>query len=109
MSRAPCFAFDTRDDRKEMHQLLCKLSPAKRLAFLAWCCTKAAVPNSVIRPCVGRAMPERAALAMKDDSADEKLSLEIYLDVWNLSLQYQLDLVEATAELVRRVRRVRRV
>lgn len=64
------------------------------------------MPNSVIQPRVGRDMPKRSKLARKDDSADEKLSLEIFLDIWNLSLQYQLDLKEAATELERWARKV---
>ena len=105
MPRAACLAYDTKDDRRELHQLLCRLPPAARLNFLAWCCRRACLPNSQVRPKVGKGMPAKVPLANKDDSADEKLSLEVFLDVWNLALQYELNLTEATAELVRRVRR----
>ena len=41
---------DNLDDRREIHQLLARLSPLKRVAFVDECCRNAVLPGSAIRP-----------------------------------------------------------
>lgn len=95
---------DTLDDRKEMHGLICRLSPDNRMRFLAWCCRQSHLPNSTVRPRPRQEMYERANLARYDSSADERLGFEVWLDMNNLAVGSCLDLEKAGLELVRRVR-----
>lgn len=95
---------DTLDDRRELHRLLTRLSPARRLRFLEWCCAKAIVPHSEIHPGPSRTVRELAELARRDSSADERHALDVFLDIWVLSIQYELDLDDALAALVNFVR-----
>jgi hypothetical protein len=97
--------YDNLDDRRELYCLFARLSPAQRIAFLDWCCRQSAVPNSACRPGVSAAMRERAKLAQRDSSADEKLTIECLLDVYNLSIQYTLDLAYVARALEYVVRR----
>lgn len=97
--------YDNLSDRKEVFYLLEQLHPRRRLEWLDWCCAKSAVPNSHVRPGISRAMRERLPLAMRDDSASEKLSVECFLDCWNLARQYELDVDVAVDRLVQMVRR----
>ena len=85
--------YDNVDDRSEIIYLLEKLPPAKRLAWLGWCCTKSAVPNSGVRPRV----------SAKSTGA----SLEVFFDLWALAAQYELDVDGAVRRLVEMVRRER--
>lgn len=97
--------YDSLSDRKEIFYLLEQLHPRRRLEWLNWCCQKSAVPNSSVRPGVSQAMRERLPLALKDDSASEKFSVECYLDSWNLARQYELDMDAAVERLVQMARR----
>lgn len=92
-------------DRREIFYLLEKLSPYNRLKFLDRCCHKARIPNSPIRPGISRAMQSRLPLAMKDDSASEKLSIEVFMDIWSLAIQYELNMDEALRDLEDLVRK----
>lgn len=92
---------DTLDDRREIHTLLGKLSPRKRVAFLDWCCKRA---KGRCRPTPSWRMAPRISEAMKDDDADERLTLELYYDFWVLVHQYEVDALEAAKELERRCR-----
>lgn len=93
------------DDRTEIHRLLTKLSPWERVRFAAWCCRQATLKGSAVNPAVARSTKETAQLATKDDSADAKLSMDIFLDLYHLSAHYNFDLDTALTELVRRVRK----
>jgi hypothetical protein len=77
---------DNKDDRKELYYLLGKVSPAHRLSFLAWCCAQC---QGVLRPKV----------SVNSTGSD----LEVFFDLWALSLHYGLCLDRAAAELERRV------
>lgn len=77
---------DTLDDRREIHQLLARLSPSRRLAFLRWCCRSAKLPNSRVRPTVP---PNHSGNAM-----------EIYFDLFALSANYDFSLDRALTVLV---------
>lgn len=98
-------AFDNRDDRGEIRRLLCFLPPLERVRFDAWCCAKAAVPGWGERPKVMRKTWDLARQARWDSSADERLTLEVWLDLWTLANQYAFDLDVALQRLVRVVRR----
>lgn len=98
-------AFDTLDDRREMAALLERLPPAKRVAFVAWCCRQVTVPNSAIHPRVAARTHDLAALARWDDSAVERLRVDLWTDLWMLAAQYGLDMDAAAARLVAMVRR----
>lgn len=95
---------DTLDDRREIHQLLAKLSPTRRIAFLRWACNQAVLPKSKIRPVVAQKTIDLAALAVRDSSADTRLTLDLYFDLWRLSIAYEFDLDSALTELVAWVR-----
>ena len=92
---------DTRDDRREVAQLLRRLSPSRRVAFLQWCCARAPLnPNyPAIRPQVQRKTLELAEAARWDSGADERLAIESVLDWWNLVNQYHLDVDAALRRL----------
>lgn len=96
---------DNREDRTEIHRLLCRLAPADRLQFLRWACQNATLPNSAVRPRVSRKTVELAGLARHDDSADRRLSLECFFDLMFLANSYSFDLDQALARLVEMVRR----
>src|SRR5437016_1519525 len=91
--KAPYLQFDTLDDRKELYVLLGKLSPRHRVAFLDWMGHVAFNKyGGSIRHAPSRETRERAELAERDSSADERLVLETAIDVWMLASQWQMDL-----------------
>jgi hypothetical protein len=96
--------FDTLDDRKEIHQLLRRLPPARRVKFLEWCCEKAILPNSTIHPKVSAKTRSLAEAARWEDGADSRLSLAVYTDVWMLAAQYRFSIDDALKRLVEMVR-----
>lgn len=97
---------DNLDDRTEVYRLLSRLSPARRLAWLRWCCARAVLPNSATHPGPARKMVELADLARRDSSADQRLTLDIFYDFWSLTgLNYELDPDVALTKLVAMVRR----
>jgi hypothetical protein len=98
-------AHDVRDDRREVHRLIEILTPRERIRFLRDCCSRAAIPNSTRRPSVQRKTVQLAKLAYRDDSANERLSVEVFLDCMSLACQYQLDLDAALDRLVEMVRK----
>ena len=104
MSRAPCLHYDTLDDRREIHTLLARLPPVRRIAWLRWACRSAALPNSDVQPKVAAKTLALAERARWDSSADDRLTLEAYMDVWYLSFAYAFDLDRALAKLVEMVR-----
>lgn len=111
MPKAPYLIYDNLHDRKEIFcHLLDRLHPDQRIDWLRWCCARSMVENSnpPIRPRIRRDTLDRAALARTDDSAAEKLSIEIWADFWALPPQYEFDADAGIAELVRRVRLIGR-
>lgn len=94
---------DTTDDRREIYVLLARISPARRIRFLDWCCSQSRVGGEV-RPCVAQKTRERADKARWDSSVDQALTWEIMQDVFKLSMQYDLDLDAAAVALERYVR-----
>jgi hypothetical protein len=99
---------DTRSDRKEIHGLLARLPPEKRVAFLQWACRQ--VPktndNKLPEPAVWK-MWATADLARRCDRADLALTNEVYADVMTLSMTWNLDLVKCVLVLEQLVRRLR--
>lgn len=92
--------YDTRDDRKEIFHLLKRLPPAKRIAFVSECCRKAVLGTSKISPRVAQKTRDLATQARWDSSADEKLTLDLFYDLWHLSVSYKFDLDAALTRLV---------
>jgi hypothetical protein len=97
---------DCLDDRRQIHELLARLTPRDRITFLRWCCTRAALPHSTTRPRVSRRTVRLARLAERDESADRRLALDCFFDVWNLTTQYDFDLDAALEKLVEMVRQL---
>jgi hypothetical protein len=95
---------DNLDDRREVFQALKRLPPGARVAFVNWCCRRAVLPGSRTHPGVARRTQELAELARRDDAADERLTVDLFFDLWNLSLSFDFTLDDALAELVRRAR-----
>lgn len=80
---------DTLDDRREMHALIERLPPPRRLAYLRWCCAQ-----------TGQIGYHQA----KVDPWHSARSMEVYFDVWALHTQYGLNLDKALEKLVEIVR-----
>ena len=95
---------DNLDDRREVHELLRKLPPDRRVAWLAWACRQSKLPRFDERPAVARKTLALAEQARWDSSADERLTLECYTDIWFLAMSYELNLDVALAKLVEMVR-----
>lgn len=97
--------FDTRDDRREVCALLAKLSPAERIAWLRWCCKQATLGGKRgMHPKIQRKTLELADQARHSDDADQRLTLDLYFDLWALSAQWKFQVASAVTELERRVR-----
>lgn len=105
MSKPASVTLDTKDDRREMAALLARLHPLRRVAFLRWCCARATVPHSRIRPVVAMSTEALAREACRDDAAGERLTFDIYISLWQMSMDYNFDLGAAALELERRGRR----
>ena len=82
--------YDTRDDRKEVYQLLQRLSPRDRLRWLAACCRRATLPGSTKQP------------AVTPMSTGQEM--EVYLDFWSLVNEWTFDADAALEDLVRIVK-----
>ena len=99
---------DTLSDRREIHALLHRLPPQRRVAFLKWACTQ--VPrnneNRLPEPAVWK-MAATVDMAGRCDRADLALSNEIYADLLSLAAQFQLDLVTVATSLERLVKALR--
>lgn len=84
--------YDNLDSRREISYILSRLSPARRLRFLAWACTQARLGPSQIQPKISDKTWALAEQARWDSSASERLTLETYLDLWMLSINYRVNL-----------------
>lgn len=104
MSKPVLLAHDNLDDRREIHRLLARLSPAGRVDFLRKACAAATLPAAKTHPGVSQKTLALAGLAQRDDSADARLTLDVYMDLWYLSAHYRFDLDRALAQLVQLVR-----
>ena len=101
-------AYDNRDDRLELANLLKHLSPLRRVQFLQWVCALAVLPHSGIHPQPTRAMWQLAEQARHCDAADERLTLSVLMDLVHMSIDYCVDLPLVVDELVRWARRPHR-
>lgn len=84
---------DTLDDRREIHHMLEKLPPAKRIAWLSWCCQQVTLPNSTLHPRVAK--------------KTMGLAIEIYYDAWMMAVSFGLDMDRAAVKLTEMVRKAR--
>ena len=101
--------YDNLDDRREIHQLLARLPPVERVRFDVWCCARASLPHFKHKPEVMAKTWRLAELARWDSSADERLTYEVWMDLWQISINYQFSLDVAVIELASRVRHFCRV
>lgn len=83
--------YDTLDDRREVYHLLSKLPPAQRVGWLDWACRQATLGASGVRPIVQQKTRQLAHQARWDSAADRRLTLEVYFDLWMMSLNYRVD------------------
>lgn len=91
--------FDNLDDRREIRCLLARLHPLKRLAFMKWFCKQASLGWDLV-PQVRRDTEELAKRAVNDSGADERLTRELYGDLWHVSANYEVSLDVAFRKLV---------
>jgi hypothetical protein len=97
--------YDNLDDRREIHTLMGKLSPQSRIEFVAQCCRDAPLQVSRKNPHIAAKTLELAKTARWDSSADERLTTELYFDLWSLANGFDFDLDIALARLVQMVRK----
>lgn len=105
MSKPAYLVWDNLSNRKETLFLFARLPPYARIAFMEACCANACVGHTDIRPGVLQETYDRAAVAMRDDSADEKLTLELWGDLAALCVQYNLDIDKMLEPLTQMARR----
>lgn len=103
MTSPTLLQLDTRDDRRELWHLFHRLSPTRRVAYLAWCCGRVCGPGQT-RPTVSHRMTDTVVMAYRSGEYDLRLTNEVYTDVLVLAGQWGLDLAAAAVELERRVR-----
>src|SRR3990172_248232 len=94
---------DTLDDRREIWLLLHRLSPRRRVAYLAWCCEQV---KGKLQPVASSRMAATIEDAHRSERADDRLTNEGYGDLISLGLNFGFDLGRATAELVSRGRAI---
>lgn len=82
-------AVDTLDDRREIFHLLHRLPPASRIAFVNRVCKSVVLKGSATHPGVGRSTFALAALAMRNDKANEALTTDLFFDLWHLAMQFE--------------------
>lgn len=93
-------AFDNRDDRLEIANLLGHLSPKRRLAFLRWACLHATLPGTIgNHPIAAFSTVELARKARHCDRANESLTMDVLSSLVHMSIDYQLDLAACLAHL----------
>lgn len=97
----PIIQLNTLDDRREIHELLRRLSPERRVRFLERACAAATLPNSWQQPRVARDTYEFADRARWDSAADTQLTVDCYMMLWGLARDYDFSLDKALALLVR--------
>ena len=82
--------YDNKDDRREIINLLDKMTKARRIEWLQWCCANSVLPNSQKRPVVAHTTLGEC--------------VEIFQDFWLLVCSFELDTTFCVAELVKMVR-----
>jgi hypothetical protein len=106
MEKPRILYYDTKDDRRSIHQLLARLHPRRRIAFMRWCCSNALLAHGQgAHPRVAQKTLDLASLAESDDSADVRLSMDLFMDLVMTSLHFRFDLDKALERLVGMVRR----
>lgn len=108
MPRPAYLQLNTLDDRREVHQLLARLPPRRRVDFLNWCCRQIRNPVGRTCPHVSPRTLRLLPAARRDDEADQQLTNELFYDWWYLCAQHDLDQAAATQRLVELVRHQRR-
>ena len=103
MSHASLLTLDTLDDRREVWHLLHRLSPRRRVSFLAWACERCTGPRGA-KPVASHRMAGTIEQAYRCDGADLRLTNEVYGDLLALAANYRFDLGAAAVELERRVK-----
>lgn len=91
MPRSKSLILDTRDDRREIHQLLESITPADRLAWLQWCCNQVKGPHG-------------DKIKVRRTTTGEN-AMELFLDFWQLVVQYEFDPTPAAERLEEIARR----
>ena len=97
--------YDSLDDRREIFRLLNRLPPLKRLAWMRFACSRARMPKGRTQPRPAAKTVALAEQARWDSSASEKLTLDLYFDVWHLGVSFELDFDLVMNRLVEMVRR----
>lgn len=82
---------DNLDDRREIYHLLARLPPKRRLGWLEWACRNATLGESKVRPVVAAKTRQLADQARWDSSANTRLTMEVFFDLWMLSVNYRMD------------------
>jgi len=101
MARHQLITVDNRDDRTEFVNLIARLPPRVRLAWLLDCCKRAHSPNyQEIRPQVQQDTYDLVEKARWDSSADERLTQDVFQSTLYLSAQFKFDLAAALSRLV---------
>ncbi len=91
VSRPGHVVHDNLDDRREVFRLLRRLPPRERVAWLDWACRQATLGRSAVRPFVNASTRRLAEQARHDTAADERLTLEIFFDLWHLDVSFRVD------------------
>ncbi len=103
-------AYDNLDDRRIIFEdLLSRLTPRRRVAFIQDCCGRSGLLGKPVRPGVAAKTLRMVPLAEREDAAgrewNRRLTLDCYMDLWALSLQHGLDYTAALNRLVEMVQR----
>ena len=95
----PVIQYDDLDTRREAYRLLARLPPSARVAFVQSCCDTVTIRGTASRPFVAARTRALARRARWDDSADRRLSLELWFDLWQMASHFGLDLGTAFIRL----------
>lgn len=99
--------YNTLDDRREIHSLLSRLPPLLALRWLEQLCLKA--KHHGTHPGPSRSMRERAFIAeRKGGEFHRRFVNEVYMDVWMVCSQYNLNIDDAVRNLEALVRKASR-
>lgn len=95
-------AVDTLDDRRELHTLLHKLHPRKRVRFVEWCCAAVTRPRqSAPVVTTGEQMVREAE---RCERGDDRLTNDCLMMLYSLGSQWALDMPRAAKVLEAYVR-----
>lgn len=101
--KPPIIQYDDLDTRREIHRLLQLVHPRTAVEWLDRQCQKVGREGS--RPAPGRKMmPRLKAAIVRGGEMHYRLATEIYMDVWMLAAQYDLDIDDAARDLERLAR-----